>query len=59
MDTMNGIRNQFKLKDEKFYKPEDYFSAQISKMEANDGTGRQIWSMSSEKYCQASIINVE
>ena len=41
MDTMNGIHNQFKLKDDMIADPEDYFSAQLSKMEANGGTGRQ------------------
>ena len=38
---------------------EDYLGAQLSKMEANDGTGRQFWSISLEKYCQAAIPNVE
>ena len=41
MDTMNGIHNQFKLKDDMIANTEDYLSAQVSKMEANGGTGRQ------------------
>ena len=59
MYRMNGIRNQFKLKDDNFAEPEDYLGAQLSKREANDGTGRQFWSMFLTKYFQAAIINVE
>ena len=59
MDTMNGIRNIFKFKDNMVADTEDYFGDQLSKMEANYGTGKQFWSMSSAKYCQAAILNVE
>ena len=59
MYMMNGICNQFKLKDNMVAEPEYYLGAQLSKMEENDGTGRKFWSMSSAKYCQASIIDVE
>ena len=38
---------------------EDYLGAQLSKMDANDGTGRQFWSMPSAKYFQVAIFNVE
>ena len=48
-DTMNGAYNRFKLKYNMVTETEDYLGAQLSKMEANDGTGRQFWSISLEK----------
>ena len=55
---MDGLRNQFNTKGEKVAKPEDYLGAQLSNMDANYGTGRQFWSISSEKYYLAEILNV-
>ena len=59
MDTMYGLRNRFKMKGDKVAEPEDYLGAQISKMDAKDGTGGQFWLMCSDKYCKAAILNVE
>ena len=59
MDTMNGIRNRFKLKEDMVSDPENYLGSQISKIEVNDVTGRQFWSTSLAKYCQTAILNVD
>jgi len=58
METMDGIRARFTLKDDKVEEPADYLGAQLSKMTDGKG-GKPFWSMSSEKYCKAAISNVE
>ena len=57
MRTMKGVQSSFKLKDDKIEEPEDYQGAGLSKMITADGT--ECWSMSSEKYCRAAVVNVE
>ena len=57
MRTMKGVQSSFKLKDDKIEEPEDYLGAGLSKMITADGT--ECWSMSSEKYCRAAVVNVE
>ena len=57
MNTMKGIHHKFKLKDDKIAEPENYLGTGLSKMMT--ANGRKCWSMSPEKYCKASILNVE
>ena len=57
MKTIKGIKRTFKLKDNKIDEPEDYLGATLKNMFLSDGS--QLWSMSSAKYNQASVQNVE
>ena len=50
MQTMKGIQNKFKLKDDKI-------GTGLSKMMT--ANVRKCWSMSPEKYCKAAVLNVE
>ena len=54
---MDGIRSRFILKDNKVEEPTDYLGAQLSK--TKDEFGNEFWTMSSSKYCKATIKNVE
>ena len=47
----------FKIKDDKIEEPETYLGAGLSKMTTANGT--EYWSMSSEAYCKAAVINVD
>ena len=51
--TMDGIRNVFKLKDDKAEVPDLYLGATLIQVETETGT--KCWSMSSEKYVKAVI----
>ena len=53
MRTMDGIRNVFKLKDDKVEVPDMYLGATLGQVETKTGT--KCWSMSSEKYVKAAI----
>ena len=55
--TMDGIKNTFKLKNDKIEEPENYLGADLLKMTTADG--RVCWTMSSDKYCKATVANVE
>ena len=54
--TLKGLQATFKLKDDKIEKPEMYLGAQLDQMFVD---GNECWTMSAEKYIQASIKNVE
>ena len=54
---MDGIKNVFKLKDDKAEVPGVYLGAKLSQVETEMGT--KCWSMSSEKYVKAAIDNLE
>ena len=45
------------MKDDKVEEPTNYLGAQLSKMK--DEFGNEFWTMSSSKYCKASITYVE
>ena len=55
--TMDGIKNTFKLKNDKIKEPENYLGADLSKMTTADG--RVCWTISSDQYCKAAVANVE
>ena len=55
--TMQSIQSKFKLKGDKIEPPEMYLGALLSQFENEDGI--KCWSMSSEKYCEAAVKNVE
>ncbi len=54
---MKSIQSQFSLKDDKMEKPKNYLGADMSEMYNADGDS--CWAMSSDKYCQALVKNVE
>ena len=55
--TMLGIKDDFKLKDDKIAEPEVYLGATIAKMQLDDG--KWCWTMSPEQYVKAAVANVE
>ena len=55
--TMDGIKNTFKLKNDKIKEPENYLGADLSKMTTTDG--HVCWTMSSDQYFKAAVANVE
>ena len=55
--TMKGIQRKFTLKGGKYEKPDNYLGAVLSQID-ND-QGNPCWTMSSGKYCDAFIKNVE
>jgi hypothetical protein len=55
--TLKGIQSKFKLKDDKMEVPDTYLGADLSEMDNEDGD--ICWAMSSDKYCQALVKNVE
>ena len=57
MKTMNVIRSNFTLKDDKFEKPNIYLGASLDKMPTADGV--ECWTMLPEKYCKADVQNVK
>ena len=54
---MQCIQRKFKLKDDKFEEPSNYLGAELSIMD--NEYGDQCWAMSSDKYCEALVTNVE
>jgi hypothetical protein len=54
--AMKGIQGTFKLKGNKIEVPTHYFGAQISQKTIG---GISCWTMSSEQYIKAAIVNVE
>ena len=57
MATMHDIQLKFKLKGDKIESPDTYLGAQLSQFENEDGV--RCWAMSSEKYCEAAVQNVD
>ena len=55
-NTMNGIKETFKLKGDKVEEPTVYLGAEITKM--SNETNKECWEMSSNKYCAAAVDNV-
>ena len=55
--TLQLVSQRFKLKDDKMAEPEMYLGAEVSKMDNIDGDS--CWAMSSDKYCDALVKNVE
>ena len=53
----DGIKATFKLKDDKVAEPEIYLGAELSKLTNVDGV--ECWGLSSDKYVQAAVKNVE
>ena len=54
--TMKGIQGTFTLKEDKIEVPTNYLGAQVSKKIVD---GVSCWTMSSEQYIKAAIVNVE
>jgi len=54
---MKSVQSKFKLKDNKMEKPENYLGADMHEIYNADGD--LCWAMSSDKYCQALVKNVE
>ena len=52
-ETMDGIKNAFKLKNDNIEEPEKYLGADISKITTADG--RVCWTMSPDQYCKAAV----
>eukprot|EP00934_Nitzschia_sp_Nitz4_P008349 Nitzschia sp. Nitz4//scaffold712_size1567//12//1007//NITZ4_009323-RA/size1567-processed-gene-0.1-mRNA-1//-1//CDS//3329557200//8339//frame0 len=57
LSIIEEIKGTFKLKDDKAEPPDVYLGAQMQKVATK--TGRVCWTMSSEKYIQTAIKNVE
>ena len=57
MATMHDIQLKFKLKGDKIESPDTYLGAQLSQFENEDSV--RCWEMSSEKYCEAAVQNVD
>ena len=57
MKTMNGIRANFTLKDDKMEKPDIYLGASLEKMATANGV--ECSTMSLEKYCKSAVENAE
>lgn len=57
MDTIDGIRQVFKLKRDMAEKPDMYLGTQICEVMTDNGT--QCWSLSLEKYVKAAVNNVD
>jgi hypothetical protein len=53
---MKGIKEQFKLKDDKIEPPDVYLGATLKNTTIN---GIQCWTMSSEQYVKTAVQNVE
>ena len=56
-NIMKSIQSKFRLKDDKMDTPANYLGADMSQMDNADGDS--CWAMSSDKYCQALVKNVE
>ena len=56
-NVMKSIESKFRLKGDKAEKPETYLGGEMSEMDNADGD--PCWAMSSDKYCQALVKNVE
>jgi Reverse transcriptase (RNA-dependent DNA polymerase) len=54
--ALKTLTGTFTLKDKKIEKPEMYLGAQLGQMDVN---GTSCWTMSAEKYMNASVKNVE
>ena len=57
MTTIQGIQTKFKLKDNKIEPTEIYLGAGLTKM--NNETNTECWSVSSDSYCKAAVVNFE
>ena len=57
MKTIEGIKEVFKLKDDKTEVPDMYLGASIQKVEPADGT--ECWMMYEDNYVKTSVENVE
>ena len=55
--TMDGIKRKFTLKGDKVEIPDSYLGASLSMID--NVHGDQCWAMSSDKYCDALVTNVE
>ena len=55
--TMNSIKKDFKLKDDKVEVPQYYLGATISKMYNAENV--ECWAMDSDKYCESAVNNIE
>ena len=55
--TISGIQRVFKLKGDGANPPDMYLGVTLEKKPNSQGT--PCWSMSSEKYVAASVVNVE
>ena len=54
--TLTALTSVFKLKDDKIEDPDLYLGAQLGKIDVD---GVECWTMSAEKYVDASVTNVE
>ena len=57
MKSMQQIKLDFTLKDDKIAKPEVYLGATLAEFKTPDGTA--CWTMSPEQYVKAAVKNVE
>ena len=56
MTTMKGLKESFKLTDNKIEEPDVYLGASLSKM-INE-SNKECWAMSADKYCATAVTNV-
>ena len=54
---MEGVYEDFNLKDNKIEPPDVYLGATLAKMKLD--SGKYCWTMSPEQYVKAAITNVE
>ena len=57
--TLIALTTTFKLKDDKIEAPDVYLGAELAKMTVGSGEGIECWTMSADKYVDASVKNVE
>ena len=58
LNTLKSIQSKnFKFKNDKMEKPENYLGADLSSLDNEEGV--ECWAMSSDKYCAAMVKNVE
>ena len=55
--TLGRIKEKFKLKNDKMQVPDNYLGADLSRLDNEDGD--LCWGMSSDKYCQSLLTNIE
>ena len=58
LNTLKAIQGKnFKFKNDKMEKPENYLGADLSSLDNAEGT--ECWAMSSDRYCAAMVKNIE
>ena len=55
--TLERIKGKFRLKNDKMDVPDNYLGADLSRLDNEDGD--LCWGMSSDRYCQSLVTNIE